>query len=99
MVARINIAQFLMSAFAARLLSGCATNPPPLPANNPADPQLRGSSRTPRNLLAADETTLAIEKQLSATAAEAEDAEKMQHDMHNMPGMEDIKKEEQHEEH
>jgi rubrerythrin len=54
-------------------------NPPPLPPNNAADPQVRGSSRTPRNLLAPDGTTLAIEKQLSATQAHAEAAEKMEH--------------------
>src|SRR5262249_17962615 len=69
------------------LLAGCATNPPPLPANNPADPHVHGSSRMPRNLLAQDETTLAIERQLSVTAAHAESAEKIEHDMGNMPGM------------
>src|SRR6266513_2746703 len=67
--------------------TGCATNPPPLPPGNPADPQITGHARTPRNLLARDETTLAIEKQLSATEAYAESAEKMEHDMKNMPGM------------
>ena len=67
--------------------TGCATNPPPLPPGNPADPQITGHARTPRNLLARDETTLAIEKQLSATEAYAESAEKMEHDMQNMPGM------------
>ena len=41
----------------------------------------------PRNLLARDETTIAIEKQLSAPEAYAESAEKMEHDMQNMPGM------------
>jgi len=77
----------LVVIFAAGLIAGCATEPPPLPPNNPADPQMRASSRRPRNLLAKDETTLAIERQLSATQAYAESAEKMEHDMGNMPGM------------
>ena len=68
-------------------LAGCATNPPPLPPNNPADPQVRGSTRMPRNVLAKDETTLAIERQLSATQTQTEGAETMDHNMGNMPGM------------
>src|SRR6266487_5252323 len=75
------------SICAAGFLSACATNPPPLPPGNPADPQVRAPTKTPRNLLARDETTLAIEKQLSATEAYAESAEKIGHDMKNMPGM------------
>jgi len=75
------------SICAAGFLSACATNPPPLPPGSPADPQVRAPAKTPRNLLARDETTLAIEKQLSATEAYAESAEKMEHDMKNMPGM------------
>ena len=75
------------SICAAGFLSTCATNPPPLPPGNPADPQVRAPTKTPRNLLARDETTLAIEKQLSVTEAYAESAEKMEHDMKNMPGM------------
>ncbi len=67
----------------AGFLSACATNPPPLPPGSPADPQVRAPAKTPRNLLARDETTLAIEKQLSATEAYAESAEKMEHDMKN----------------
>jgi seryl-tRNA synthetase len=81
----------LASIFAAGFIISCATNPPPLPQNNPADPQVRGSSRAPRDLLTADETTLAIERQLSATQAYAESAEKMEHDMGNMPGMQHSK--------
>jgi hypothetical protein len=77
----------LMSISATGFLAGCAANPPPLPPNNPADPQVRGPSRAPRNLLARDETTLAIERQLSAGAAYAESAEKMEPKMGNMPGM------------
>src|SRR5437867_1951675 len=77
----------LVAIFAAGFIAGCATNPPPLPPNNPADPEVHGSSRRPRNLLAPDETTLAIEKQLSATQADAESAEKMEHNMQNMPDM------------
>jgi len=75
------------SICAAGFLSACATNPPPLPSGSPADPEVRAPAKTPRNLLARDETTLAIEKQLSATEAYAESAGKMEHDMKNMPGM------------
>src|SRR5207247_5211368 len=67
--------------------SDAVPNSPPLTPDNPADPQVRAPAKTPRNLLARDETTLAIEKQLSATEAYAESAEKMEHDMKNMPGM------------
>jgi hypothetical protein len=74
------------SALAASL-SGCITNPPPLPPNNPANPQVRGSTKSPRNLLVQDETTLAIQRELSATEAHAKSAETMTHDMSNMPGM------------
>jgi multidrug efflux pump subunit AcrA (membrane-fusion protein) len=81
-----------MSISAAAFLTGCATEPPPLPPNNPADPQVRGSSQALRNLLLKDETTLAIEKQLSATEAYAESAEKMEHDMGNMPGTQHAQK-------
>jgi uncharacterized protein involved in copper resistance len=82
---RFRISRSLVSISAVALLAGCATNPPPLPPNNAADPHVRGSSRTLRNLLAPDGTTLAIEKQLSATPAHAEAAEKMEHS--NMSGM------------
>ncbi len=75
------------TAFCAQWLVGCGTNPPPLPPGNPADPQVRAPAKTPRNVLARDETTLAIENQLSAAEALAESAEKMEHDIQNMPGM------------
>src|SRR5438445_9187956 len=75
------------SICAAGFLSACATNPPPLPPGSPADPQVRAPAKPERNHLAGDETTLEIEKQLSATEAYAESAEKMEHDMNNMPGM------------
>jgi Heavy metal binding domain len=85
----------LMSISAVGFLTGCATEPPPLPPNNAAEPQVRSPVRTPRNLLTQDETTLAIERQLSATQVHGEAAEKMEHNMGNMPGMqhEDIKME------
>jgi Heavy metal binding domain len=85
MIARVEldaVVSFCVVAF----FTGCATEPPPLPPNNAADPQVRSSATTPRNLLAPDETTLAIERQLSATEAYAENAEKIGHDMGNMPG-------------
>ena len=71
-------------------LSSCALpQPPPLPQNNPADPQARSSTRVPHNLLERDDVTLAIEKQLSETEADAKAAETMQHDMKNMSGKQD----------
>jgi Heavy metal binding domain len=79
------VAHFI-SVFASAFLLGCATNPPPLPPNNAADPQVRSSAKAPRNLLAPDGTTLAIERQLCATTAYAEGAEKMGHHVKNMPG-------------
>ena len=82
------IEMWIFAVMAALLFGGCATEPPPLPPNNPADPQVRSLSKAPRNLLVKDETTHAIEKQLNATQAYAESAEKMEHDMSNMPGME-----------
>ena len=74
----------MTSIFVAGLLAGCVTEPPPLPQHNPADPQVRSSSKAPRNVLTPDETTFAIEKELSATQGQAEETESMQ----NMPGME-----------
>src|SRR5437899_832583 len=87
MTARIHLCRFILLICVAGFLASCATNPPPLPSNNPADPHVHSGSRTPRNLLMQDETTVAIERELSATAAYAESAEKMEHDMKNMPGM------------
>jgi rubrerythrin len=88
MTIHINLKQSFCSIVAAGFFVGCAvTNPPPLPPGNPADPQISGHTRTPRNLLVPDETTIAIERELSATQAYAESAEKMDHDMQNMPGM------------
>ena len=80
------IGRALLSIGVAGFLSACATQPPPLAANNPADPQVRSGLRTPRNLLTQDETTVAIERELRPTQAYAENAEKMEHDMQKMPG-------------
>jgi len=80
------------AAFCAQWLFGCVTNPPPLPAGNPADPQVRAPARTPRNVLSRDETTLAIEKELSQTESTAKSSESMQHEgmQHGgMQGMQD----------
>jgi len=88
MMACIHLCRFILLICVAGFLGGCAvTNPPPLPPSNPADPQVGAPAKTRRNVLARDETTLAIEKQLSATEAEAKSAGKMEHDMQNMPGM------------
>src|SRR5438552_14171619 len=72
------IGRALLSTCVAGFLSACATNPPPLPPGSPADPKVRAPAKTPRNLLARDETTLEIEKQLNATEAYAERAEKVE---------------------
>ena len=82
----------LVAICVAGFWTGCATNPPPLPPGNPADPQITGHARTPRNLLARDETTLAIEKELSLTESTAKSSESMQHEgmQHGgMQGMQD----------
>jgi hypothetical protein len=79
MIARVEF-DAVVSFCVVLFFTGCATEPPPLPPNNAADPQVRSSARAPRNLLAPDKTTLAIERQLSATETYAESAEKMEHD-------------------
>jgi Heavy metal binding domain len=67
------------SAPAAALLSGCAfTNPPPLPPDNPTNPQVGESAPPPKSLLLADATTKAISDRLKQVPAEAK-----------MPAMED----------
>jgi hypothetical protein len=73
----------------AGLLAGCAaTTPLPLPPGNPADATVRVPVRTPNNLLVHDETTIAIQSELSQTASNAKSAENMQHMNHgSMPGM------------
>jgi len=84
MITRRNLKQPICSIIAAAVCAGCAsTNPPPLPPGNAADPQISGRTRTPPNLLARDETTLAIAKELSQT--ESMQHEGMQHgDMQGM---------------
>ena len=75
------------AAFCAQWLIGCASNPPPLPPGSPADPQISGHARTPRNLLARDEITLAIAKELSQTESTAESSESKQHEGMQHGGM------------
>jgi rubrerythrin len=86
---RINWKQSVCSIVAIGVLIGCSsTTPPPLPPGNAADPQVYVPVRPPSNLLAHDETTLAIEKELSQTASAAKSAESMQHmGRGDMPGM------------
>ncbi len=103
MIIRINFNQLSFAIALAALLAGCAfTDAPPLAPGNPADPHVRSSTTTPRNLLARDQTTLEIENELSQTESTAKSAETMNHDMQgmqhsNMPGMqhEGMKMEEQ----
>jgi uncharacterized protein involved in copper resistance len=85
----INRTKLICAIVGAGLLAGCAsTVPPPLPPGNPADPTVRVPARAPVNLLARDETTVAIQSELSQTASKAKSAESMQHMNHgSMPGM------------
>ncbi|MEN3369807.1 MAG: hypothetical protein V7609_1950 [Verrucomicrobiota bacterium] len=74
---------------AAGFLAGCtATTLPPLPASNPADAQVQVPANGPHNVLGHDETTLAIQSELSQREIAAKAAESMQPMSHgNMPGM------------
>ena len=54
---------------------------------NPADPQVRARTEAPPNLLARDETTLAIEKELSQTENTAKSSESMEHEGMQHEGM------------
>ena len=84
---RINAKQSLCAMLATGFLAGCAaTIPPPLPENNPANPQVRVPRNGPRSLLAQDATTLAIQNELGRTATAAKSAESMSHG--DMPGTE-----------
>jgi uncharacterized protein involved in copper resistance len=85
----INRTKLICAIAGAGLLAGCAsTVSSPLPPGNPADPTVRVPARAPVNLLAHDETTVAIQTELSLTASKAKSAESMQHMNHSsMPGM------------
>ena len=86
---RINARQSFCIMAAAAFLAGCtATTLPPLPENNPANPEAHVPANRPHNVLAHDETTLAIQNELSRSERTAKSAESMQHMSHgNMPGM------------
>src|SRR5438105_15028648 len=86
---RVDRPKLVCAIVGAGLLAGCASiTPLPFPPGNPADATIRVPVRTPDNLLAHDETTVAIEGELSQTARNAKSAESMQHMDHgNMPGM------------
>jgi Heavy metal binding domain len=82
---RINAKSFFI-LMATGLFVGCtSTAPPPLPANNPADPQADGSSTALQSGLGRDLTTVAIQAELSRTEKAAKSAETMKHG--DMPGM------------
>ncbi len=86
---RVDRPKLVCAIVGAGLLAGCASiTPLPFPPGNPAGATIRVPVRTPDNLLAHDETTVAIEGELSQTASNAKSAESMQHMNHgNMPGM------------
>ncbi len=76
---RINARHPICWIVAIGVLVACtSTTPPPLPPRNPADLQVHVPAKPPRNLLVHDETTLAIEKELSQTESAAKSAESMQ---------------------
>ena len=79
----------LCTVVATGFLVGCtATTLPPLSASNPADPQVRVLVNAPHNVLRHDETTIAIQDELSRTEKAAKGAESMQHmNDGDMPGM------------
>ena len=87
---RINANPSCCVVIAVGLLGGCtATTLPPLPDRNPADPQVRVPVNAPHNVLGQDETTVAIQAELSRTEKAAKSSETMQHMDHgDMPGME-----------
>jgi len=80
MIIHINLSRVSLAIGAGLLVSCAFTNPPPLPPDNPADPQVRARTKGPPNLLVPDETTLAIEKELSQTESTAKASESMQHE-------------------
>ena len=86
---RIDRRKLICATAAAGLLAGCASmTPPPLPPGNPADATVHVPMQAPPNLLAHDETTVAIQSDLSQTATTAKSAQSMQPMDHgNMPGM------------
>ncbi len=78
---RVDRPKLVCAIVGAGLLAGCASiTPLPFPPGNPAGATIRVPVRTPDNLLAHDETTVAIEGELSQTASNAKSAERgMQH--------------------
>lgn len=86
---RINVKQLFCIIVATGFLAGCtATNLPPVPENNPANPQAFVPANRPHNVLAHDETTVAIQSELSRTEKAAKSDESMgSMDHGNMPGM------------
>jgi hypothetical protein len=85
---RVNGRQSVCWIVATGFLVACtSTAPPSLPPGNPADPQVRVPAKVPNNLLVHDDTTVAIQKELSRTEGGAKSAETMHHDMTNIPGM------------
>jgi rubrerythrin len=86
---RINAKQTICSIVTTGLLVGCALiNPLPLPPGNAADPQASIPVKPVNDVLAHDEVTVAIQKELSQTESAAKSAESMQQTgQGDMPGM------------
>ena len=80
MTTRTNSTRFFCSILALGFFVGCtSTMPPSLPPNNPANPEVDVPMGAPSNVFAHDETTLAVQAELSRTEKAAKSAEKMSH--------------------
>ena len=93
MIIHINLSRVGLAIGAGLLVSCALTNPPPLPLGNPADPQVRAHTKGVSDLLVPDETTLAIEKELSQTESTAKSSESMQHEGMQHGGMQGMQHE------
>ncbi|PYI93633.1 MAG: hypothetical protein DME97_05085 [Verrucomicrobia bacterium] len=88
MTTRTNSMRFFCSILALGFVGCTSTMPPPFPPNNPANPEARVPMNAPPNLFAHDETTLAVQAELSRTEKAAKSSESMQNMSHgDMPGM------------
>ena len=76
----ITHSQLLSLIACAALLTGCGSiNPLSFAPGNPGDPQVRVPAKPPRNLLIHDETTVAIQQELSRNESTAKTAESTKH--------------------
>lgn len=87
----INHRRLLTVLAGAGLLAGCASATAPFFApGNSADPQVRVPARPPANLLLHDETTVAIQQELSRNESATKTAETVQHGDMKMENRKDM---------